>query len=158
MTRIGFGYDVHRLVPGRRLVLGGVDIPFEKGLDGHSDADVLIHAIIDALLGALALGDIGIHFPDTDPSYKDFDSRVLLRRTYSLASQKGYGLVNLDCTLCAAKPKLQPFIPAMRDNIAEDLDCDPLQISVKATTEEGLGVSGSGKGIACHCVALLESL
>ncbi len=158
MTRIGFGYDVHRLVPGRRLVLGGVDIPFEKGLDGHSDADVLIHAIIDALLGALALGDIGSHFPDTDPSYKGVDSRVLLRRAYSLASQKGYGLVNLDCTLCAAKPKLQPFIPAMRDNIAEDLDCDPLQISVKATTEEGLGVSGAGEGIACHCVALLESL
>lgn len=156
MARIGFGYDVHRLASERRLVLGGMHIPFERGLEGHSDADVLIHAVIDALLGALALGDIGSYFPDSDPAYKGIDSRLLLRKTHAFISAQGYKLGNLDCTICAQEPKLQPFIPAMRANLAADLDCDPAQISVKATTEEGLGVSGGGAGIACHCVVLLE--
>ncbi len=156
MPRIGFGYDVHRLVPDRPLILGGVGITFELGLDGHSDADVLIHAIIDALLGALALGDIGSHFPDTDQAYRGIDSRVLLRRTYGLIKDQGYQLGNLDCTVCATQPSLQPYIRQMRANLAADLECDPNRVSVKATTEEGLGVSGRGEGIACHCVVLLE--
>ena len=154
MFRIGFGYDVHRLVPGRKLILGGVDIPFAKGLLGHSDADVLLHAIIDALLGALALGDIGAHFPDSDPAYKDADSRELLRQSYLLVTERGYVLQNLDTTICAQAPKLQPFILPMRHNIASDLACPLESVSVKATTEEGLGVSGAGDGIAAYCTLL----
>lgn len=156
MFRIGFGYDVHRLVPGRKLILGGADIPFPKGLDGHSDADVLIHAVIDALLGALALGDIGSHFPDNDPSYKDIDSRVLLRQVFSLIRAKGYQLQNLDSSICAQAPKLQPFLALMRENLASDLNCPLDAISIKATTEEGLGVSGAGEGMAAYCTLLLE--
>lgn len=156
MFRIGFGYDVHRLVPERKLILGGVEIPFAKGLEGHSDADVLIHAVIDALLGALALGDIGSHFPDTDPAYTGIDSRVLLREVFELVRKQGYQLQNLDCTVCASQPKLQRYILQMRENLALDLQCQTGDISVKATTEEGLGVSGGGEGIACHCVLLLE--
>lgn len=155
MLRIGFGYDVHRLVKGRRLVLGGVTIPFPKGLDGHSDADVLLHAIIDALLGALALGDIGSHFPDTDPQYKDCDSRDLLRQVHAIIRGHGYRIHNLDCTICAAAPKLRSHIDAMRVNIASDLACGIDSISVKATTEEGLGVSGTGEGICAYCILLL---
>ncbi len=158
MFRVGFGYDVHRLISGRKLILGGVDMPFTMGLEGHSDADVLIHAVIDALLGALALGDIGKHFPDTDGSYKDIDSRILLRKVYALVAELGYCLNNLDTTICATLPKLQPYIPQMRDNLAADLrsalDC----ISVKATTEEGLGVSGKGEGISCYCTLLLRKI
>jgi 2-C-methyl-D-erythritol 2,4-cyclodiphosphate synthase len=156
MLRIGSGYDVHRLAEGRALVLGGVHIPYELGLQGHSDADVLIHAIIDALLGALALGDIGSHFPDTDMQYKDMDSRKLLRRTYSLVNAKGWELLNLDTTICAQAPRLRPYIDAMRDNLASDLNCLIEQISVKATTEEGLGVSGKGEGISAYCHLLLQ--
>lgn len=156
MFRIGFGYDVHRLVPGRKLVLGGVEIPFDQGLEGHSDADVLIHAVIDALLGALALGDIGSHFSDADPAYKDIDSRILLRNAYRLVTDAGYALHNLDCTVCATLPRLQPHIPQMRSNLAADLRCQMEQVSVKATTEEGLGVSGSGAGISCSCNLLLK--
>jgi 2-C-methyl-D-erythritol 2,4-cyclodiphosphate synthase len=155
MYRVGFGYDVHRLAEGRKLILGGVEIPFPKGLDGHSDADVLIHAIIDALLGALALGDIGSHFPDSDPSYKDMDSRKLLRSVYDLIRAKGYHLLNLDSTICAQAPKLRTFIDAMRANLASDLHCPPDRVSVKATTEEGLGISGTGDGISAYCTLLL---
>ena len=158
MIRIGSGYDVHRLVAGRVLVLGGVQIPFELGLLGHSDADVLIHAIVDALLGALALGDIGVHFPDTDSQYKDIDSRILLNKVYALVKEQGWQLVNLDATICAQAPKLSPYINAMRSNLALDLDCALQQISVKATTEEGLGVSGKGEGIAAYCHLLLQEL
>lgn len=158
MLRIGFGYDVHRLTEGRKLILGGVHIPFAKGLLGHSDADVLIHAIIDALLGALALGDIGLHFPDTDPAYKDANSRVLLRHTHTLIKTKGWAIGNLDCTICAQAPKLRPFIDAMRTNIAVDLCCDIDSISVKATTEEGLGISGSGEGMCAYCNAILTQV
>ncbi|MBW6513390.1 MAG: 2-C-methyl-D-erythritol 2,4-cyclodiphosphate synthase [Candidatus Syntrophosphaera sp.] len=154
--RIGLGYDVHRLVPDRKLVLGGVEIPYERGLEGHSDADVLIHSVIDALLGALSLGDIGSHFPDNDPAYKDIDSRFLLRRAFSLIAARQFKLNNLDCTVCASAPKLQPFIGQMRANLAEDLKCPVGLISVKATTEEGLGVSGNGEGISCYCVVLVE--
>lgn len=156
MFRIGFGYDVHTLAPGRKLILGGVEIPFEKGLEGHSDADALIHSIIDALLGALALGDIGRHFPDTEEAYRGADSRKLLREAFSLTSEKGFAIGNLDCTICAEKPRLQAYIPRMRENIASDLACALNQVSVKATTEEGLGVSGEGRGIAAYCVLLLE--
>jgi 2-C-methyl-D-erythritol 2,4-cyclodiphosphate synthase len=158
MLRIGYGYDVHRLVEGRKLLMGGVEIPFEKGLLGHSDADVLIHAIIDALLGALALGDIGAHFPDNDIAYKDIDSRILLRQVYELILDKGWKLANLDSTICAQAPKLRPFIEAMRLNLSVDLSSDLDQISVKATTEEGLGVSGQGEGISASCVVLLTCL
>ncbi|GAB1467978.1 2-C-methyl-D-erythritol 2,4-cyclodiphosphate synthase [Candidatus Cloacimonadota bacterium] len=158
MIRIGSGYDVHRLVAGRMLVLGGVQIPFELGLLGHSDADVLIHAIVDALLGALALGDIGAHFPDTDSQYKDIDSRILLNKVYALVKEQGWQLVNLDATICAQAPKLSPYISSMRSNLALDLDCTLQQISVKATTEEGLGVSGKGEGIAAYCHLLLQEL
>jgi len=156
MYLIGFGYDVHVLSPGRKLILGGVHIPFEKGLLGHSDADVLIHAIIDALLGALAKGDIGNHFPDHDPQYSDIDSRILLRRVFQEVSDAGWEINNLDCTICAQKPKLQPHIPLMRNNLAADLQCDMELISVKATTEEGLGVSGQGEGMAAYCTVMLR--
>lgn len=155
--RIGFGYDVHRLVSGRKLILGAVQIPFEMGLDGHSDADVLLHAIMDAILGALALGDIGKLFPDSDPAFKDADSRLLLQKVWELAKNCGYRLQNLDCTICAVQPKLAPYIPKMRENIAADLESPLSTVSVKATTEEGLGVSGTG-GISAYCVILLTKM
>ncbi len=154
--RIGLGYDVHRLIPGRKLIIGGVTIPCEKGLLGHSDADVLIHSICDALFGALALGDIGTHFADTDPAFKDIDSRILLKNCYKLVQKQGYSLVNLDATVCAAAPKLSPHIPAMRKILAEDLDCELDQISIKATTEEGLGISGCGEGMSATVVVLIK--
>ncbi|MDE6019863.1 MAG: 2-C-methyl-D-erythritol 2,4-cyclodiphosphate synthase [Ruminococcus sp.] len=153
--RIGHGYDVHRLTENRNLILGGVCIPYEKGLLGHSDADVLLHAIADSLLGALALGDIGKHFPDTDPKYKDADSLKLLSHVKELIAENGYMTGNIDATILCQKPKLAPFIPAMRENIAKVLDTDISAVSVKATTEEKLGFTGAGEGIAAHCVALL---
>jgi len=153
--RIGHGYDVHRLAEGRRLVLGGVDIPWEKGLLGHSDADVLTHALMDALLGAAGLGDIGQHFPDTDPACAGADSLELLARVMELLGERGYALGNADITVLAQRPKLAPHIPAMRDNLARAMGVDPSQVSVKATTEEGLGFTGSGEGIAAHAVCLL---
>ena len=154
--RIGHGYDVHRLVEGRKLILGGVDIPFEKGLLGHSDADVLLHAIADAILGAIAEGDIGKHFPDTDPRFKGADSLKLLAHVMELAEAKGYRLGNLDATIVAQRPKLASHIPAMRTNIAAVLDADPDRVNVKATTTEELGFAGRGEGIAAYGVVLLE--
>lgn len=156
--RIGEGYDVHRLVEGRKLIIGGVDIPWEKGLLGHSDADVLLHALMDAMLGALALGDIGKHFPDSDERYKGVDSRVLLRHTAALIEEKGWRIGNADMTLIAQKPKMAPHIQTMRANIAADLNTDMDNISVKATTEEGLGFTGTGEGIAARAVVLLERI
>jgi 2-C-methyl-D-erythritol 2,4-cyclodiphosphate synthase len=153
--RIGFGYDVHRLVAGRKLILGGVTIPFDQGLLGHSDADVLIHSICDALLGALALGDIGTHFADTDPAFKDIDSRILLRTCYDLVQKQDYMLANLDATICAAEPRLSSHIDSMRRLLAADLQCEISQISIKATTEEGLGISGCGEGISATSVVLI---
>lgn len=153
--RIGHGYDVHRLAEDRKLIMGGVDIPYEKGLLGHSDADVLLHAVSDALLGALALGDIGKHFPDTDERYKGADSLQLLCHVVKLVKEHGYKAGNIDATILCQKPKLAPYIPAMRENIAEALGTDISNVSVKATTEEKLGFTGSGEGIAAHCVALL---
>ena len=155
--RIGHGYDVHRLVPERRLILGGVEIPFEKGLLGHSDADVLAHALMDAMLGAAALGDIGQIFPDSDPVYAGADSIVLLAHVVELLHRAGYRLCNADCTIIAQSPKLMPYIPAMRDRIAAACGVDLGDISVKATTEEHLGFTGSGEGIAAHAVVLLTS-
>lgn len=152
MIRIGHGYDVHRLVEGRRLVLGGVEIPYEKGLLGHSDADVLVHAIMDSLLGALALGDIGKHFPDNDMSFKDIDSMVLFERVVKLIGEKGYHLSNLDATISAEKPKLAKYIPLMRENIARVCGVETDCISVKATTEEGLGLKGEGIGATAVCL------
>lgn len=154
--RIGHGYDVHRLCEGRKLILGGCDIPFEKGLDGHSDADVLVHALMDAMLGALALGDIGQHFPDTDEKYKGADSLELLKHVGKLIEKEGCKLVNADCTICAQRPKLAPYIMDMRKNISAALDCEITQISVKATTEEKLGFTGEGLGISAMAVCLLE--
>ena len=154
--RIGHGYDVHRLVEGRKCIIGGVDIPHETGLDGHSDADVLVHAVMDALLGALALGDIGKHFPDTDPRYKGADGMALLRHVAALIEKKGYRLGNLDATVLAQAPKLAPHIIQMRENIAGALGCEVSRVSVKATTEEKLGFTGAKQGIAAHCVCLLE--
>lgn len=156
--RIGHGYDVHRLVEGRRCIIGGVDIPFELGLDGHSDADVLTHAVMDALLGALALGDIGRHFPDTDPAYKGADSLALLRRVSALIREKGWQVGNIDATVLAQAPKLAPHIVQMRENLAAAMECDVDRVSVKATTEEKLGFTGAKQGIAAHCVCLLEKL
>lgn len=156
--RIGEGYDVHRLTEGRRLILGGVDIPYEKGLLGHSDADALLHALMDAMLGALALGDIGKHFPDTDERYKGIDSRELLRHTAALINEKGWELGNADMTIIAQSPKMAPHIQAMRENIAADLNTDIDNISVKATTEEKLGFTGAGEGIAARAVVLLERI
>jgi 2-C-methyl-D-erythritol 2,4-cyclodiphosphate synthase len=153
--RIGNGFDVHALVEGRKLVLGGVTIPFECGLDGHSDADVLLHAICDAMLGALALGDIGKHFPDTDPRWKGADSRVLLRHVAGLATAAGLEVCNLDTTVIAQAPRLAPHISTMVANIAADLACDPTQVSVKATTTERLGFAGRGEGIAALATVLL---
>lgn len=154
--RIGSGYDVHRLTEGRRLILGGVEIPYEKGLLGHSDADVLLHAIADALLGAAALGDIGRHFPDTDPQYEGADSRKLLARVLGLISDNGYCIMNIDATIIAQKPKMAPHIEQMRRNIAETLQIAVSQVNVKATTEEGLGFTGAGEGIAASAVCLLQ--
>ena len=154
--RIGHGYDVHRLVEGRRCIIGGVDIPHEKGLLGHSDADVLLHAIMDAVLGAMAAGDIGKLFPDNDPAYKGADSLVLTRRVAEVMAERGYRLGNIDATVIAQAPKLAPHIPAMREKIASAFGVEVDRISVKATTEEKLGFTGSGEGIAAHAVCLLE--
>jgi len=154
--RIGTGYDVHRLVEGRRLVLGGVEVPHTLGLLGHSDADVLLHAICDAMLGAAALGDIGQHFPDRDPQYKDIDSRHLLRHCHDLIRREGYEVGNIDSTLVAQRPKLAAYIPQMRENIARDLELDIRQVSVKATTTEHLGFEGREEGISAQAVVLLK--
>lgn len=154
--RIGHGYDVHRFCEDRRLVLGGVEVPCEKGLLGHSDADVLLHAVSDALLGAAALGDIGRHFPDTDPKFKDADSRVLLKFCVSLLKEKGYKISNIDATVIAQKPKLAPFIEQMVKNIASDCGITDDKVNVKATTEEGLGFTGELLGISAHAVCLIE--
>ena len=156
--RIGHGYDVHRLVEDRDLILGGVKIEHTLGLLGHSDADVLLHAVSDSLLGALALGDIGKHFPDTDSRYKGADSLKLLVAVYGLVKEQGYRIVNVDATVLAQKPKLAPHIPAMRQNVALALECSVEQISVKATTEEKLGFTGNEEGIAAHAVCLLERI
>ena len=156
--RIGHGYDVHRLVEDRDLILGGVKIPFEKGLLGHSDADVLLHAIMDALLGAAALGDIGQHFPDNDDRYKGADSIVLTMEVRRFLEVAGWRVVNIDATVLAQKPKLAPHIPAMRQNIAEALGCTLDRVSVKATTEEGLGFTGALEGIAAHAVCIVEKI
>ena len=156
--RIGHGYDVHKLVEGRDLILGGVNIPYEKGLLGHSDADVLLHAVSDSLLGAAALGDIGKHFPDTDPAYKGADSLELLRIVGEKVAEAGYKVGNIDVTMIAQRPKLKDHIPTMRANIARVLGVDVSQINVKATTEEHLGFTGDGSGMACHAVCLLENL
>ncbi|MBQ9781202.1 MAG: 2-C-methyl-D-erythritol 2,4-cyclodiphosphate synthase [Clostridia bacterium] len=153
--RIGHGYDVHRLVEGRKLILGGVDIPYERGLLGHSDADVLVHAVMDALLGAMGAPDIGQLFPDKDPAYKGADSMVLLSRVAELMKEKDYTLGNLDATILAQAPKLSPHIPAMKENIARVLGVSVEQVNVKATTEEHLGFTGSGEGMAAHAVCLL---
>jgi 2-C-methyl-D-erythritol 2,4-cyclodiphosphate synthase len=154
--RIGYGYDVHKLVPNRKLILGGVEISYELGLDGHSDADVLLHAITDALLGALALGDIGTHFPDTDPKYKNVDSRILLRDAYKLIQSKGYVLGNLDATVVAQEPKLKPYISEIRELISSDLNTAIENISIKATTSEWLGFEGRKEGISSSAVVLLS--
>ena len=154
--RIGHGYDVHRFAQGRALILGGVDIPFHAGLDGHSDADVLLHAVMDALLGAAGLRDIGFHFPDTDMRYKGADSRMLLRSVKEKLDAAGYRVSNVDVTVIAQNPKLKPHIPQMMVNIASDLQIDATRVNVKATTEEGLGFTGQMQGIACHAVCLLE--
>ena len=156
--RIGHGYDVHRLVEGRELILGGVKIPYEKGLLGHSDADVLLHAVSDALLGAAGLGDIGHHFPDTDPKYKGADSLKLLREVYRKISEKGYRVGNIDVTMIAQKPKLKDFIPRMQENIAAAVGVTADRVNVKATTEEKLGFTGSGEGMSCHAVCILEEV
>jgi 2-C-methyl-D-erythritol 2,4-cyclodiphosphate synthase len=153
--RIGIGYDVHALVAGRPLVIGGVTVPHTRGLDGHSDADVLLHAICDGLLGALALGDIGQHFPDSDPRWRGADSRALLRHVVSLVRARGYGVGNVDATVIAQAPKLAPFIGAMRDNVAADLACDVACVSIKATTTERLGFEGREEGIAAQAVVLV---
>lgn len=157
MVRIGHGYDVHRLVEGRKLILGGVNIPWEKGLLGHSDADVLVHAVMDALLGAAALGDIGQHFPDTDPDYAGADSINLLQNVGGLLAKEGYAIGNIDCTVLAQQPKLKPFIPEMRQTIANALKLSVDQVSVKATTEEGLGFTGAGDGVAAHSVCIISA-
>ena len=156
--RIGHGYDVHRLVEGRDLILGGVKIPYELGLLGHSDADVLLHAVMDALLGAAALRDIGYHFPDTDPAYKGADSRALLREVGKKIAAAGYCVGNIDVTMIAQKPKLKEYISTMVANIAQDLEIAENQVNVKATTEEKLGFTGDGSGMSCHAVCLLEEL
>ena len=158
MARIGTGYDVHRLVAGRKLMIGGVDIPFEKGLSGHSDADVLLHAICDALLGAAGLGDIGRHFPDTAPIYKDISSLMLLEEVRRLLVEAGFRVNNVDATIVAEKPKMAPYIPAMITNISEAIKVDRSVINVKATTTEGLGFAGRGEGIAAYAVALIRKV
>ncbi len=154
--RIGQGYDVHQLVEGRPLILGGVHVPYDKGLAGHSDADVLLHAICDALLGAAALGDIGQHFPDTDKKFSGVDSRVLLRAVSDLLNQGSHDIMNLDATIVAQKPKLSPYVAQMRQTIAEDLNVDISQVNIKATTTEKLGFEGRGEGIAAQAIALIS--
>lgn len=154
--RIGHGYDVHRLTPGRKLILGGVEIPFALGLDGHSDADVLTHAVMDALLGAAAMRDIGVLFPDNDPTFKNISSILLLREVMCRLTRQGYRVGNVDVTVLAQRPKLRDYIPQMVENLAAELHLSPDRVNVKATTEEGLGFTGSGEGIACHAVCLLE--
>lgn len=156
--RVGLGYDVHRLVEGRDLILGGVKIPYEKGLLGHSDADVLLHALTDALLGAAALGDIGRHFPDTDERYRGISSLILLEKAYTLVKERGYSLGNADMVLILQKPKLKEYIPSMEENIAGALSCEKERISVKATTEEGLGFTGQGEGVSAKAIVLLEKM
>lgn len=156
MIRIGNGYDVHKLVENRDLILGGVTIPYKKGLLGHSDADVLLHAIMDAMLGALALGDIGKHFPDTDSKYKGISSIKLLQHVNKLIKKEGYKVVNLDSIIVMQQPKLKPHIPTMRENIARELSIEISQVSVKATTEEKLGFTGTGEGVKSYCVILLQ--
>ena len=156
--RIGHGYDVHRLVEGRELIVGGVHIPYEKGLLGHSDADVLLHAVSDALLGAAAMGDIGGMFPDNDPEYLGADSLVLLRQVFQRLRDNGYSVINVDCTVIAQKPKMKPYIPEIRMNIAAALSTDADNISVKATTEEEMGFTGRGEGISAHCVCLIDKV
>lgn len=154
--RIGHGYDVHRLTEGRKLILGGVEIPFERGLDGHSDADVLVHALMDALLGAAGEPDIGVLFPDTDPRYRGISSVLLLREVMSRLKEKNLRVGSADVTVLAQRPKLKDYIPQMRVNLARELELDVDRVNVKATTEEGLGFTGKGEGIACHAVCLLE--
>lgn len=156
--RVGMGYDVHKLVEGRKLIIGGVDIPYEKGLLGHSDADVLVHAIMDALLGAAALGDIGKHFPDTDEEYKGADSLVLLEKVGKLLDKENYLIGNIDATIIAQKPKMLPHIMSMRENISSRLGIDISQVNIKATTEEGLGFTGEGLGISSQAICLLETV
>ena len=156
--RIGQGYDVHRLVEGRALILGGVTIPYEKGLLGHSDADVLLHAVSDALLGAAGLGDIGRHFPDTDPTYKGADSLKLLAQVGEKLRSAGYGVGNIDVTMIAQRPKLKDYIPQMEENIASALGIAAAQVNVKATTEEKLGFTGTGEGMSCHAVCLIDKI
>lgn len=156
MMRIGHGYDVHRLVEGRRLILGGVDIPHEKGLDGHSDADVLVHAIMDAVIGAMGLGDIGLHFPDTDGKYRNIDSLLLAKRTAEFLAEEGWKIVNIDAILILQAPKVRPYIDKMRSNIADVYGVDLSAVNVKATTEEHLGFTGEKKGVAAHAVCLIE--
>lgn len=156
--RIGHGYDVHKLVEGRPLILGGVDVPHVMGLLGHSDADVLVHAIMDSVIGAMGLGDIGKHFPDTSAEYKGISSIVLLERVVALMRDEGYALVNVDATVIAQKPKLAPFIEMMRENIATSFGCDVKKINIKATTEEKLGFTGREEGISAHCVVLIEKI
>ena len=158
MNRIGTGYDVHRLTEGRKLIIGGVDIPYERGLLGHSDADVLVHAIMDALLGAAALGDIGLHFPDNDPLYEGADSLTLLRKVGGILTNHGYYINNVDSTVVAQAPKLRPYIEEMRENIARQLKIPVDRVSVKATTEERLGFTGSGEGIAAQAVCSIDRL
>lgn len=156
--RIGHGYDVHRLVPGRKLILGGVEIPWDRGLDGHSDADVLTHAVMDALLGAAGMGDIGQHFPDQDDRFLNIDSQILLHKVRDLLQQANYGIVNLDATLIAQKPKLMPHLEKMRQTLADTLGIGTDRINLKATTEEHLGFTGREEGISAHCVCLIEEI
>ncbi|USK33995.1 2-C-methyl-D-erythritol 2,4-cyclodiphosphate synthase [Bacillus sp. F19] len=156
MLRIGQGFDVHQLVEGRPLILGGIEIPYKKGLLGHSDADVLLHTVADACLGAIAAGDIGKHFPDTDPEFKDADSAKLLQHVWQLVKEKGYALGNIDCTIIAQKPKMAPYIDQMRERIAELLEADINQVNVKATTTEQLGFTGRGEGIASQATVLIQ--
>lgn len=156
MIRIGNGYDVHVLIEGRKLVLGGIEIPHTKGVLGHSDGDVLVHAVMDAMLGALALGDIGQHFPDTDMKYENIDSTILLKRVKELVAERGYKIINLDSIIVLQKPKIKPYIEAMRKRIAEVLEIDVEQVSIKATTEEKLGFTGDESGVKSYCVVLLE--
>ena len=155
--QVGIGYDIHRLVAGRKLIMGGVDIPHEKGLQGHSDADVLVHAVCDALLGAAGLGDIGLHFPDTDPKFKDISSLRLLAKTNEMIAHKGFLISNIDSVIFAEAPKLSPYRRAMQQKIAATIHLSPHRINIKATTTEGLGLIGAGEGIAAMCVALIES-
>lgn len=155
--RVGMGYDVHKLTEGRKLILGGVEIPYEKGLLGHSDADVAVHAIMDALLGAASLGDIGKHFPDTDPAYKGISSITLLKYVGKLLEEHGYAIGNIDATIIAQRPKLLPFMPQMKENVAHALGIGEAQVNIKATTEEGLGFTGSGEGISAQAVCLIRS-